>query len=117
MKFIHKIVDNIQRHYQFYTSKKIKYEFVKDLPNYIKDERIYIIKDGINPDSLAFKCPCGCDSIIFLNLLKDAKPCWKFRITKKGNITISPSVWRKIGCKSHFFIREGRIDWVKERYY
>jgi len=73
-------------------------------------------KKGLDvcPDSLAFKCPCGCDTTIFLNLLFDAKPRWKYYITKKGNISISPSVWRKVGCKSHFYIRESRISWCNK---
>jgi hypothetical protein len=64
------------------------------------------------PDSLVFRCPCGCHTDIFLNLLKDAKPIWRFHISKKNKITITPSIWRKVGCKSHFFIRKGKIEWA-----
>lgn len=30
------------------------------------------------------------------------------------SITLQPSVWRKIGCRSHFFLRRGLIQWCAE---
>ena len=112
MKFIRKIAEWLSKQYHFYSSPKFKFELVEDLPDLIPEKKILVVDEGNHPDSLAFKCPCGCDSTIFLNLLQDAKPRWKYHITKRGNISISPSIWRKVGCKSHFFIRESRIDWV-----
>lgn len=112
MKFIRKIAEWLSKQYHFYSSPKFKFESVEELPDLIPAKKILVVAEGNQPDSLAFKCPCGCDSTIFLNLLQDAKPCWKYHITKRGNISISPSIWRKVGCKSHFFIRESRIDWV-----
>ncbi len=58
-------------------------------------------------------CPCGCRETLFLNLLQDEFPNWKWRIGADGTVTLTPSVWRKIGCKSHFFLREGMIQWCK----
>jgi hypothetical protein len=104
----------MRKQFRFAISPKFHFEKVKDLPVQIPEWNIFIIADGICPDSLAFKCPCGCDTTIFLNLLFDAKPRWKYYITKKGNISISPSVWRKVGCKSHFYIRESRISWCNK---
>ncbi|MFI5187675.1 MAG: DUF6527 family protein [Chitinophagales bacterium] len=28
-----------------------------------------------------------------------------------------PSVWRIQGCKSHFFVKENKIDWVIHRHW
>ncbi len=112
MKFIRKIAKWINKQYHFYSSPKFKFELVKDLPELIPEKQVLVVAEGNQPDTLAFKCPCGCNSNILLNLLQDAKPRWKYRITKRRNISISPSVWRKVGCKSHFFIREGRINWA-----
>ena len=109
MKLIRNIKKWISKQYEFCFSEKIRYEFVKDLPFEIQKNRILIVADGYQPDSLVFKCPCGCNSIIQLNLLVDAKPCWKYFITKSGNISVSPSINRRFGCKCHFFIREGRF--------
>lgn len=91
----------------FYT-----YEYVIDLPDELSLNKIFIVKDGFLPELLAMQCPCGCNEKIFLNLLEDATPLWKFNFTNDGNINVHPSVWRNLGCKSHFFIRNGKIDWV-----
>ena len=112
MKFILKITKWFNNQYHFYSSPKFKFELVEDLPELIPENKVLVVAEGNQPDTLAFKCPCGCNSNILLNLLQDAKPRWKYRITKRGNISISPSIWRKVGCKSHFFVRDGRIDWV-----
>ena len=50
-----------------------------------------------------FLCPCGCGDRIFLNLSTGATPLW----TVNGN-SISPSVNRMVGCRSHFFITNGK---------
>lgn len=107
-----KILKWARDRYRYYTAIKYKFEFTGDLPEVIPNQTIFIIVEDKIPDSLVFKCPCGCHTDIYLNLLKDAKPRWHYRITKKNKINISPSVWRKVGCKSHFFFRDGRIDWV-----
>tara|TARA_Y100000588_G_C14176642_1_gene891674 strand:- start:62 stop:382 length:321 start_codon:yes stop_codon:yes gene_type:complete len=77
----------------------------ENLPTNLKNKVIYIEGDW----TAAFKCPCGCNDVIELNLIDDVRPVWVIKDTKK--ITISPSVWKKDGCKSHFFVRKGLIEW------
>lgn len=89
-----------------------KYFFVEDLPEHIGDKTIYIVGDKVQPWLMAFNCPCGCNNVIHLNLLKNANPCWKFNVTIKKKISISPSVWRTTGCKSHFIVENSKIKWV-----
>ncbi len=93
-------------------SDTFSYSFVVDLPDTIKSKQILIIKDGVEPELLVLKCPCGCNQDIMLNLLKDTKPKWDFDFTSNAEINIYPSIWRNIGCKSHFFIKNGKVDWV-----
>lgn len=50
-------------------------------------------------------CPCGCGALITLNLYPYLKPSWKISGT-----SISPSIHRKIGCKSHFTITQGMAN-------
>lgn len=82
-----------------------------DLPESIRKRTAYIIGNQENPWLLAFQCPCGCKNIIQLNLLNDVSPSWSYSIKRK-KITIWPSIWRKHGCKSHFFLKNGKIRWV-----
>lgn len=53
-----------------------------------------------------------CDAVIDLNLVPPGRPCWKLVEHPDSTATLAPSVWRRAGCKSHFWIREGRIVWV-----
>lgn len=91
---------------------KFKIQFADDTPDEIVEGIIFIVQDGNLPESLAFQCPCGCKAKIILNLLPDASPKWSYIIDKKGLIDIYPSIWRKIGCKSHFFVRKSDVNWV-----
>ena len=52
-----------------------------------------------------FRCPCGCNAQIILNLIPGASPCWSV----SGN-TISPSINRAVGCKSHFSIKNAIVE-------
>ncbi len=91
---------------------RFRIEYVEDLPNLISNNSIFIVQDGNEPDLLVFKCPCGCDANIMLNLLKDASPRWNYEIFEEKYINISPSIWKKSGCKSHFFVVRSNIKWV-----
>ncbi|WP_412768188.1 DUF6527 family protein [Vreelandella titanicae] len=45
-------------------------------------------------------------------LIKEAKPNWSITIGQSDRPTLHPSVWLKGGCKSHFWLREGKVVWV-----
>ncbi|MFZ5894779.1 MAG: DUF6527 family protein [Myxococcota bacterium] len=71
---------------------------------------VYAIGEGSHLWHVAMLCPCGCGAKIQLNALPDDEPCWTL-VATDGVPTLSPSVWRKVGCRSHFFLRSGRIRW------
>lgn len=79
-------------------------------PDELEPMLVYAIGEGAHLWHVAMRCPCGCGAKIQLNALADASPRWTF-IEREGFPTITPSVWRKVGCRSHFFIRDGRVDW------
>lgn len=91
---------------------KHKMEYKEEVPQFLAEKTIYVIGNPSTPWLIAFKCPCGCNNVIHLNLLSDAKPQWRFYITTKKRVSISPSVWRTTGCKSHFFIRKSKVRWI-----
>jgi hypothetical protein len=81
-------------------------------PPRLKSQTLYVLtEDGI-PWQAAMICPCGCGTALDLNLLPDERPRWRFTADDKGRASLDPSVWRKVGCKSHFWLRGGRIIWV-----
>lgn len=82
---------------------------LKEFPKQVDNGVIYIVCEGKEPETLIFKCPCGCFEIIYLNLLRDTRPCWEFKNNFFGLISIVPSVMRTVKCKSHFYITKGRV--------
>lgn len=93
---------------------KYTFCYVEEPPENLKPNTLYIVKDGKEPDSLIFNCPCGCGNRIELNLLPDCSPRWVLKIKRK-KISISPSVWATRGCRSHFWIRDGKVEWFRYR--
>jgi hypothetical protein len=112
IKLIKKALSYLQRIAGGIFSNAYKWHIVADEPSAIKDKCIFIIKDGQEADTLIFICPCGCKAVIHLNLLPDTKPKWNYQISENKSISITPSIWRKIGCKSHFFIRNSKAIWA-----
>ena len=84
---------------------------IDDLPDVLAPERLYLVGDDACPWSAALLCPCGCEATIQLSLLPDDKPSWRFVRHFSGSVSLQPSVWRTRGCRSHFFLRRGRIVW------
>jgi hypothetical protein len=89
-------------------------QYAEELPDSINKKIIYLLGNKQNTWCLVFECPCGCKNTIHLNTLKETRPYWKYEIKKRLAITISPSVNRIIGCRSHFFIRNGKVLWYKK---
>ena len=82
-----------------------------DIPKQLSSHTVYIVGVPGNEWLAQMICPCGCGETLFLNLLKEEMPNWQWRVSPDGIVTLSPSVWRTVRCRSHFFLREGRIQW------
>ena len=76
-----------------------------------KEKILYVIGTKIEPWQVEFLCPCGCQEKIVLPVNRQTTPRWHLFIDSKGIPSLSPSIWRSKGCKSHFFLRGGRIQW------
>jgi len=91
-----------------YTTQK-----VNSPPSVLKPNIIYLIGDDECDWAAVLRCPCGCGELIHLSLVLDTSPSWRVQIGRKGLATLSPSVYRSIGCRSHFIIYQGRLIWCK----
>jgi hypothetical protein len=87
--------------------------FVSELPEIANDKVLYVEGNEKLDDYwyAMLKCPCGCQENIVLNLIDDVTPCWKVTINNRS-FSISPSIWRTKNCKSHFWLRKGKIVWA-----
>lgn len=86
----------------------------KEFPECPEENYIYITYEEKAMCYLLMKCPCGCGADIDLSLLKGLKPRWTIEFNIQGTISIKPSIWRKHGCKSHFFYKSGKVLWCRE---
>jgi hypothetical protein len=87
---------------------------VTEDPDLLVPNRLYAVGENGHLWHAVLLCPCGCGERISLNLLTDDTPCWTLK-NASGVPTLHPSVWRHVGCRSHFFLRGGRIEWCLER--
>ena len=93
--------------------KPLSTVWVEELPDTIKPNVIYIAGENEYLWFAAMLCPCGCGETLYMNLQTETRPCWKITIHSEGTVTMHPSVWRQVGCRSHFFIRHGLIQWCE----
>lgn len=97
-------------------SGKIEYEpvLVNDFPKpgAVEANKIYIVGNAQFQKWAIMQCPCGCNEQLTLSLMKKHRPNWDVDVTNQKT-TLSPSVWKNEGCRSHFFLRKGKIEWVK----
>ena len=87
-------------------------ETIKEFPETLEPKRVYLVGDNSVPWFAALLCPCGCGDLIRLSLLKNDRPRWRVTRHFTGTVTLKPSIWRKKGCRSHFFVRRGGIIWA-----
>lgn len=85
--------------------------FVDDDPDVVQPGTVYVVGEGGHPWFAAMACPCGCGETIKLAMVQGSRPRWSLARHWDDTVSLKPSVWRKVGCKSHFWVRSGRIDW------
>lgn len=82
----------------------------EDLPDDAIPGRLYLVGEDGRHWIAAMRCPCGCGTLLEMNLLPDSEPVWSLAFNADAP-TLHPSVWRKDGCRAHFFLRNGKIVW------
>lgn len=85
--------------------------YVEELPEALSLKSFYVAGEGEYQWFAAMVCPCGCGETLHMSLLPEMHPRWEFTENSDSTPTLHPSVWRKVGCQSHFFLREGVINW------
>lgn len=86
------------------------YKYVQDIPDKLKSKTVYLIENQGLVWQCILLCPCGCSAKLYTNLIEDFDPYWKY-FTKGKVISLKPSIDRFVGCKSHFFLTDGKIRW------
>lgn len=79
----------------------------------VKDGVIYVVGSQGYAKWAYLRCPCPQHDVIMLNLSKHRRPAWTVRVKGKNIPDIYPSIWQLDGCYSHFWIRDGKVNWAK----
>lgn len=82
------------------------------LPARLPRSALILMVDRGDDWSAGLMCPCGCGRAIELLLPTFIEPRWSLTVDEIGRPTLEPSIWCNDGCKSHFFVRGGRIIWA-----
>lgn len=85
---------------------------LEDSPELHEKGVVYLIGDSGKYWFVEMACPCGCGEVIKLKLFGKS-PVWAVYFDQVGRISLRPSVWRTKGCRSHFFVRDSQIYWVR----
>lgn len=97
---------------RFVGPPRLKVVRTGELPERLSAQHLYVVGESGENWYAAMLCPCGCGAVIDLNLVPPGRPCWKLSVHDDGIPTLSPSVWRQVGCGAHFFLKKGRIVWA-----
>ena len=100
-----------------FLTRKIDYRIIQTSTfppaSQVLGNRIYIVGQQGFPKWAIMRCPCGCKEQLTLSLMKQKKPNWEISIQNQ-KISLSPSVWKNEGCRSHFFLKKGKVIWTSD---
>ena len=83
-----------------------------EVPDRLPSRGIAIVGVDKFPKWLVFDCPCRRGHRIMLNLDSRRRPTW--RVVKRRPLTTTPSIDDLSLDRCHFFIRNGKIQWVED---
>ena len=90
-------------------------EHVRELPDAkgMVPGIVYVAR-GDGWGHVGFRCPCGCTHEVCIPIQPEWKQGWTFEESASKLVTLSPSLRRTTPCKSHFFMRNGEIEWCSD---
>lgn len=88
-------------------------QIVDEVPENVAKGRLYLVGENAAYWQCVLKCPCGCLQDIQLPLSQESRPRW--RVSGKSSApSLIPSVRRRVGCRSHFVLKHGRVIWCRD---
>ncbi|WP_460534909.1 DUF6527 family protein [Chitinimonas naiadis] len=82
-----------------------------ELPEVPENYIVYLEGEAACYWLAAMVCPCGCGALIQLSLAKSGHPRWTVEVRSNKTVSLHPSVHRTTGCRSHFFLKNGKVIW------
>jgi hypothetical protein len=91
--------------------RPLRTQYHEELPDDLRPGVVYVLGENRFRWSVATLCPCGCGAVLQMSVMQEGRPRWQLHEHEDGTISLHPSVWRKEGCRSHFFLRRGKVVW------
>lgn len=105
------LIRRLVREWRRFTRPRLRLRNVDEEPETPTRGVLYVVGSRELQKWAVFSCPCGCRDRITLYLGDQRRPSWKIHFDRAG-VTLTPSVWQTRGCGAHFFVRDGRVDFV-----
>lgn len=86
---------------------------ISDVPDDLDQSVFYIAGTSSLPKWAVFICPCERPHRVTLSLQSSHRPHWRVRI-RSGRVTVWPSVDVRDWRRCHYWIRDGRVQWVPD---
>lgn len=84
------------------------------VPEPIPRRSLVVVGVPTNPKWLLFQCPCGNGHQVELNLQSSHSPRWQLAHSRRGEVTVTPSVDVHGERRCHFWLTSGRVRWVTQ---
>ena len=90
------------------------YSELLDVPSELDRHTLAVCGTSEMPKWAALECPCGRGHRIVVSLQKGHHPHWSLEALK-GAPNLIPSVDSRTDYRCHFWLRDGRAHWVRDR--
>lgn len=83
---------------------------VSDIPKKT-DSSIFLVERDGRYQWAVFDCPCRTGHRLTVSLRKTEQPHWAANC-QGSKVSLYPSLWLGDNCRSHFWIRDNKVNWV-----
>src|SRR4051812_41275445 len=83
-------------------------------PAAMRPGELFVVGPRRNPKWATFLCPSGCGTPLLLSLSAGKRPRWSVALDWLARPSLAPSVRRTDGCRCHFWLRRGSIEWCRD---
>lgn len=83
-------------------------------PDELASGLLHVVQDGNRRKWACMPCPCGCGHRLQLSLSAASRPRWTVDLDWLERPTLHPSVRETDGCRAHFWVRQGRVEWCAD---
>jgi len=117
MKFLHHLKHWWHhRQYRHRFSATVFVDSRQILPDQLLDDHIYVVGPRDAPKWVVMTCPCRQGHRLDVCLMPTVSPHWRLKLSRRQQVTLSPSVWVSEVCTSHFWVYANRVEWVRDYY-